>query len=169
MAARARADVQAERLDVAAQGAAAAVVELHRHQARRELDDGGPQTQQAQGVRRLQAEQPAADDDARPRRRHAQARMPVEVVERAVDERAPAASVPAIGGTNGAEPVASTHVRYAIVRPAAVVAACAAGSSDDDRVAEHQLHARRVVEVGLAERQLLGVVPSKTAERCTRS
>ena len=42
---------------------AAAVVELHRHQPRRHLDDVRLQAELDQGVGGLQAEQPAADHD----------------------------------------------------------------------------------------------------------
>ena len=44
------------------------VVELDRHQPRRHLDDVGVQPQLDERVRRLEAEQPAADDDAAGRR-----------------------------------------------------------------------------------------------------
>ena len=104
------ADLEPERLDVAAQGAAAAVVELHGHQAGRELDDRRADPEQAQRVGGLQAEQPAADDGAGGR---IGGPLPdgVEVVERPVDERRRRRRCPGIGGTNGAEPVASTHAR----------------------------------------------------------
>ena len=66
-------DADAERFDLPAQQPPAGVVELHRHQARRELDDVRLEAEVLQRLRRLQAEQPAADhraDLARaPRRR----------------------------------------------------------------------------------------------------
>ena len=61
---RAGVDGEAELLDVPAQRRAAGVVDLHRHQPRRDLDDVGLEAELAQGVGRLEAEQPAADDGA---------------------------------------------------------------------------------------------------------
>lgn len=62
--------LHAELLDVAHQRGATGVVELHRHQPRSHLDDVGLQAQLHQRVGGLEAEQPAADDDARGRAGH---------------------------------------------------------------------------------------------------
>ena len=62
----------AELLDVPDQRGAAGVVELHRHQPRRHLDDVGLQAELDQRVGGLEAEQAAADHDA-PRSRSAAA------------------------------------------------------------------------------------------------
>ena len=51
----------AELLDVPEQGAAAGLVDLHRHQPGRHLHDVGLQPELAQRVGRLEAEQAAAD------------------------------------------------------------------------------------------------------------
>ena len=53
-----------EALDVAQEGGAAALVELHRHQPRRELHDVGLEPELQERVGGLQAEQAAADDHA---------------------------------------------------------------------------------------------------------
>ncbi len=93
-----RAEVHAhpEGLDVADQHGAAALVALQRHRPRRHLDDVGLEPQVQQGVRGLQAEQPAADDDtgARVGGRCADR---LEVGDRAVDEavRRPRGPAPA--------------------------------------------------------------------------
>ena len=60
-------DVDAELLDGAAQDVAAARVDLARHQARRELDDVGLEPEVAHRLRRLEAEQAAADHRRAPR------------------------------------------------------------------------------------------------------
>ncbi len=59
--AHARVDAQAHLLDGAQQGGAAALVDLHRHQARRELHDVGGQSEALEGTGRLEPEQTAAD------------------------------------------------------------------------------------------------------------
>jgi hypothetical protein len=59
---------QAEGPDVAGQGGAAGLVDLHGHQPRGQLDHVGLQAELAQRVGGLEAEQPAADDHAGPRR-----------------------------------------------------------------------------------------------------
>ena len=81
--------VHAERLDLAPQGPAAAVVDLHRHEPRGELDDVRLEPHGPQGVGRLEPEQPAADHRA-DRRARAQRRVGdgLEIVDGAVDERA---------------------------------------------------------------------------------
>ena len=61
-------DGGAERLDLAAQEPAGGIVELHRHQPRRELDHVGLQAEVVQRLRRFEAEQPAADHRADARR-----------------------------------------------------------------------------------------------------
>ena len=63
--------------------------------------------------------------------------------------------MPGIGGTNGAEPVASTQARRRSA-PAGRGRRAGRGVEGDDGVAEHQLDTRRVVEVGRAERQVVG-------------
>ena len=50
--------------DQAGEQRAAALVDLHRHQVRRELDDVRREPEQPQRVGRLKPEQPAADHDA---------------------------------------------------------------------------------------------------------
>ena len=103
------AHVEPERLDVAAQRPPAAVVELHRHQARRELDDRAsrgraaaarwpPRARAARRRRRRRVRQPGGPGPDRRRGRRGCGRRTT-----------PAASVPGIGGTNGDEPVASTQ------------------------------------------------------------
>jgi len=57
-------DVHAQRFDLAAQHAAAAFVDLHHHQAGRELDHMRFQTEVAQGLGAFQAQQAAADHHA---------------------------------------------------------------------------------------------------------
>ena len=57
-------DRRAQRLDLPAQQRARRIVELHRHQARRELDDVRLEAEVLQRLGRLQAEQPAADHRA---------------------------------------------------------------------------------------------------------
>ena len=81
----ARADANIERLDAPLEDAAAVVVELHRHEARRHLDHGRVEAEEPEGVGRLESEQAAADDCAgaaagRPLRDR------VEIVERPVHE-----------------------------------------------------------------------------------
>ena len=56
------ADGQVLGLDEPPQQRAAALVDLHRHQPRRDLDDLRRQPEQPQRLRGLQPEQPAADD-----------------------------------------------------------------------------------------------------------
>ena len=56
--------MHAQRFDPAAQDPATLVVDLHRHQARGELDDMGLQTEVAQRLGALQAEQAAANHHA---------------------------------------------------------------------------------------------------------
>jgi hypothetical protein len=58
----------AQFLDLLAQHAAAAFIDLHRHQARREFDHVGFQLQVAQGLGAFQAQQAAADHHAAPGR-----------------------------------------------------------------------------------------------------
>ncbi|CAM5728355.1 hypothetical protein STENM223S_01660 [Streptomyces tendae] len=60
----ARVDGQAHVLDGAQQRGAAALVDLHRHQARRELHDVRGESESLERTGRLQAEQPAADHGA---------------------------------------------------------------------------------------------------------
>ena len=101
----------AELLDVPHQRGAAGVVELHRHQPRRHLDDVGLQAELDQRVGRLQAEQPAADHDAAGRRgrgRRGSPRGPRWCGRRSSRP----GRGPATGGTNGAAPVASTSASY---------------------------------------------------------
>ncbi len=81
--------------DEAVEQRAARVVDLHRHEPRRHLHHVRGEAQLTQRVGRLQPEQPAPDDDARPPSRPgARGRglgggaHPVEVVEGAVDEHA---------------------------------------------------------------------------------
>jgi len=76
---------EAEALDVPGEGAAAGRVDLDRHQPGRQLDDVGLQTELAQGVGRLQAQQSAADHGTGPR---PPGRLPdrLEVLDGAVDE-----------------------------------------------------------------------------------
>jgi hypothetical protein len=59
-----RVDGEAEVLDVPAQHRAASLVDLQRHQPRRQLDHVGGQPEAAQRVRRFEAQQPAAHDHA---------------------------------------------------------------------------------------------------------
>ena len=104
-----RVDLHAETADQALEHRAAAVVDLERHQPRRELDDVRREAEEAQGVRRLETEQATTDDEpvglaalgccaldgglgAGP--------DAVEVVERAIDV-APVGVCPGTGGTNG--------------------------------------------------------------------
>ena len=54
----------AQRLDLRAQHAPAAVVDLHRHQARREFDHVGLEVHVAQRLGAFEAQQAAADDHA---------------------------------------------------------------------------------------------------------
>ena len=61
---RAQVHGHAQRLDAPAQHRAADVVDLQAHQARRELDDVRLEAQVLERVRRLEAEQAAADDHA---------------------------------------------------------------------------------------------------------
>ena len=89
--------------------AAAAVVELHRHEAGGELDDVGLEAEAAQGVGRLEAEQAAADDRAAGTSSRPAARLRWPRGRRWCGRRSePGQSSPGIGGTNGYEPVAST-------------------------------------------------------------
>lgn len=80
-------DRHAERLDVTFEGAATTVVELHRHEAGRELDDVRVEPEVAQRIRRFEAQEPAADDcaaaDGGVRRGR---RDRIEIVERAIHE-----------------------------------------------------------------------------------
>ena len=86
---RAEVHVHPEVLDLAPQGPAAALVDLHRHEPGGELDDVGLEAHGPQRVGRLEPEQAAADDRA-DRRRRPQGRRGhgLEVVDGAVDERA---------------------------------------------------------------------------------
>ena len=79
--------LHAEVLDAPAQDRAAALVDLDGHEPVGELDDVGLEAQAAQGVGRLQAEQPAADDGAAAAA-GGEVLDGLEVVERAVDEAA---------------------------------------------------------------------------------
>jgi hypothetical protein len=89
----------AQRADQPLQRLAATLVDLQRHQPRRELDDVGLHAQRGQRAGRLEPQQAAADDGAhdRARPRPAAARAPAsvthcrragDVVDRAVDEAA---------------------------------------------------------------------------------
>src|SRR5262249_56736487 len=78
----------AERLDLGAEDPRTAVVDLHRHEAGRELDHVGLQAHGGERVRRFQAQQPTADDHAGLDLGGPEA-DPLEVVDGAVDEAAP--------------------------------------------------------------------------------
>lgn len=87
LGADARVDGQAHVLDGAQQCRAAAVVDLYRHQARRELDDVGGESEALQGAGRLKSEQTTADHGTR----RTGARVLLdgeEVLDGAVDEAA---------------------------------------------------------------------------------
>lgn len=73
--------------DEAGQEGAAALVDLRGHQVRRELHDVRGETEQPRRVRRLEAQQPAPDDDAGSRGAR-RLSYRVEVVEGAIDEAA---------------------------------------------------------------------------------
>ncbi len=83
-----------------AQHAAAAFVDLHRHQARRELDHMRLEAHVAQRLRAFETEQAAADHRAGLRARAAFLHR-FEVLDSAVDEAVRAGRGPARGGTNG--------------------------------------------------------------------
>ena len=99
---------EAERLDVPAQRAAAALVELDGHEAGGELDDVRVDAEQAQGVGRLQPEQPPPTTApvAHPA---AHGSDGLEVVDACGRRSSRPRRCPAMGGTNGDEPVASTQ------------------------------------------------------------
>ena len=78
-------DPGAQRLDLAPQEPAGGIVELHRHQARREFHDVGLEAEVLERFGGLQPEQPAADDRANPGARGG-GRNDLEVLDRAVDE-----------------------------------------------------------------------------------
>jgi hypothetical protein len=130
-------DRRAER-SIFCAAAARRVVELHRHQARRELDDVRLEAEVLQRLGRLQAEQAAADH-------HADLRAPrrggdhLEVLDRAVDE----AVAPVLArhrGTNGYEPVASTSLSYGTPCSAPSARPCARVDAEH-RVVQAQRHA----------------------------
>ena len=111
--------------------------------------------EQAQGVGGLEPEQAAADDDAG-RRAGRPGADGVEVVERAVDERA--GGVDAGDRRDERERAGGDDARPVGDLPAARGGRRAGGGVEgDDGVAEHELDAGRVVQVGRPERQLLGV------------
>ena len=149
---RAGEHVQPEPLDVAAQRAPGALVELHGHQPVGELDHGGVDAEQAEGVGRLQAEQAAADHRA-----GGAAGGPgtdrLEVLDRAVHE--------------GAGGVGAGDGRHERVRPGGEHAGAVGerapgpggegargGVERDRRVAEHELDAVVGVPAGLAQREV---------------
>ena len=104
-----------ELLDPAPQHRAAGLVELHRHEMRRELHDRGPQAQQPQGVRRLQTEQTAADDG--PGGPPGRVRPAAPPGRRGSGRRSSRGlSVPGTGGTNGPRP-GRQHQRVVRVLP----------------------------------------------------
>ena len=77
--------LHAERVNFTPQHLRAALVQLHRHQARREFDYMGLQPKLAQRVGRLQPQQAAADHHAAPAAARAGGDG-VEIVQCAVDE-----------------------------------------------------------------------------------
>ena len=79
--------LHAERVDFTPQHLCAALVQLHRHQARREFDHMGLQPKLAQRVGRLQPQQAAANHHTAPAAARAGGDG-VEIVQRAVDEAA---------------------------------------------------------------------------------
>ncbi len=88
LGADARADGQPLLLDGAQQRRAAALVDLHRHQARRELHDVRGESEPLERAGRLQAEQAAADHGTGPRPGPRVRLDGEEVLDRAVDEAA---------------------------------------------------------------------------------
>ena len=148
------ADVQAQRFDVSSQRPAATVVELHRHQPRRELDDRCRQAEQAQCVRRFQTEQPASDDRGRTTSRRPLSDG-VEIIERPVHEHA--AGIGARDRRHERHRASSQHADVVSDDPAG-------GSRRDapvrverhDGVTEHELDVVGEVRRAVAEREVVG-------------
>ena len=96
----ARVNADAELGDLLSQHAAAALIDLHRHQARREFDDVRRQPEILQRLRRFEPEQPATDDDAdlavAGRRTDR-----FEIFDRAIDETARAFACPESAARRG--------------------------------------------------------------------
>ena len=102
-------DLEAQALDVTAEGCRPPLVELDGHEPVGELDHVGLEAEQAQGVRRLEAEQATTD--------HRTSTMSGRSAIAAMASRSsmvrytkqPSASAPSMGGTNGLDPVARTR------------------------------------------------------------
>ena len=145
-------DGDAQVLDVAAEHRAAGLVDLHRHQPGRELDHvrvparagAARSPPPGRAGRRRSPRRSARPCGVRPDRR--------QVVEGPVDEDTRAGRVPATGGTNAYEPVASTSASYAVL--AGRRGHHLRGPVDaDGRLAEPQLAPRRPGCAGSAPRR----------------
>ena len=77
----------AQRIDLLTQHQRPALIELHRHQARRELHDVRLQPELPQRIRRLQTQQAAANDDTALAMTGAGGNG-IQVVQRAIDKAA---------------------------------------------------------------------------------
>ena len=143
----------AQRLDARAQQPAAALVDLHGHEPRRELDHVGREAEVLQRLRRFEAQQAAADHHAA-RGVLAGLADGLEVFDGAVDEQ-PGRSRPGIGGTNGLEPVARISMSYSYSAPLFVDDALAGAIDGRHRIARVQLDAVLVEELARGEREVL--------------
>ena len=146
-----RAHVDAHRLDLASQRPAGSRVDLDGHQPVGQLDDRGLHPERPQRARRLEPEQPAADDHA-PLAPGGPGADGVDVVEGAVHEH----PGEVLAGHRGHEGCAAGGQHEVVVGD--LVAGrrhdSAGGRVERDRgVAQHQPDAVVVVEVGTAEHQ----------------
>ena len=137
---------------------ATALVDLHGHQPRRDLDDLRRESQRAQRPRGLEPEQPAPDDDRRapPGRRTGDrggrgGGDRVEVVERAVDEAA--GQVPTGDGRHERHRSRGQHERVVVQCAAARRPDDLRGAVERDRGVAEVVDHRRVLDV--RQRQLL--------------
>ena len=122
-------------VDQLGRAGAAALVDLHRHQPRRELDDVRGQPEQPQrAAASSPSSPPPITDPGRECARPAALRPPRSVSRpgrQACGRRSsPAASRPGTGGTNGYEPVASTSASYPSGSPSEVTTILPARSRD---------------------------------------
>nr|KGD10729.1 putative nitrite reductase (NAD(P)H), large subunit [Burkholderia pseudomallei] len=151
----ARVHLHAERLDLLAQHPAAALVDLHGHQPRRELDHVRGEPHVAQRLRAFEPEQPAADDDARVRARAAGPHR-LEILDRPVDEAAGALAAGHV--RHERRRAGGEHELVVRERLARRQRDRARGAVDRDRLRVQQQPEVRMTleEAGLDERQIVG-------------
>ncbi len=163
-------DRDAQRLDLPAQQPAGRIVELHRHQARRELDHVRLEAEVLQRLGRLEAEQAAADHRADLRACRAAARDHFQVLDRAIDEAVAAVAARHSAARTGRSRWRAPACRTAPRGSAPSAPPCASRSMASTRSFEPQRDAvllRRIAS-GTTFRSAADL-PEKKLVSCTRS